>query len=298
MTPKICLGTVQFGLPYGITNSAGQVAEAEVASILTQAAAAGIRLLDTAQAYGEAEQVLGRTLTQGHGFAVISKLPAQAQLNFTAVDQSIWEAGFKTSCQRLGLSSLDALLLHSPADLRKPGGEWLGQWLISLRERGLVHRIGVSIYAAEDLEGIDPALLDLVQLPLSLYDQRLLQDGTIERLHSEGCAIHARSVLLQGLLVQPVEYWPKFLSTKIKTHHSQLIQAAESIQLTLQQLSLAFVRQCSFLEAVLVGVTSSRELSELLDAWSPLLAAEQLANDPNWAWLNATDLDPRRWPSL
>jgi len=164
MTPKICLGTAQFGLPYGIANTDGQVVEAEVASILTHAASAGIRLLDTAQAYGEAEYVLGRTLPQGHGFTLITKLPTQAQQYFTADDQSIWQSAFNTSCQRLRLTSLDGLLLHSSDDLRKPGGEWLRQWLISLRERGLVRRIGVSIYAADDLQCIDPALLDLVVL--------------------------------------------------------------------------------------------------------------------------------------
>ena len=295
MTPQICLGTVQFGLPYGITNRAGQVAEAEVASILTQAAAAGIRLLDTAQAYGDAEQVLGRTLTQGHGFAVISKLPAQAQLSFSADDQSIWEAAFQVSCQRLRAFSLDALLLHSPADLRKPGGEWLGQWLISLRERGLVHRIGVSIYAAEDLEGIDAAMLDLVQLPLSLYDQRLLQDGTIERLHSQGCAIHARSVFLQGLLLKPSTAWPSWASAQACEHQKLLEVLAAERSCSLLDLALGFARDQRELEAVVIGLCNSRELGDLISTWaqaSPCGNYEWQA----WSLNDETIIDPRHWP--
>jgi len=293
--PQICLGTVQFGLPYGITNRAGQVAEAEVASILTQAAAAGIRLLDTAQAYGDAEQVLGRTLTQGHGFAVISKLPAQAQLKFTANDQSIWEAGFKRSCQRLGLSSLNALLLHSPTDLRKPGGEWLGQWLVSLRERGLVHRLGVSIYAAEDLEGIDPTLLDLVQLPLSLYDQRLLQDGTIERLHRQGCAIHARSVFLQGLMLKPSTAWPSWASAQACEHQKLLEDLAAERSCSLLDLALGFARDQGALEAVVIGLCNKRELGDLISAWGQ---PSPCGYDEWQTWLlnDDTIIDPRHWP--
>ena len=83
MTPQLCLGTAQFGLAYGITNSIGQVSEAAVGQLLDQAGAAGIRWLDTAQAYGNAEAVLGRQLPVAHGFRLISKLPAQSQPEFS-----------------------------------------------------------------------------------------------------------------------------------------------------------------------------------------------------------------------
>jgi aryl-alcohol dehydrogenase-like predicted oxidoreductase len=198
MAPELCLGTAQFGLPYGITNTKGRVTEDEVKRILELAAQAGIRFLDTAQAYGEAEIVLGRTMLQGHAFRLISKLPAQNQPCFTEKDRQDWEESFQRSCKLLQQPDLDALLLHQAADLRKPGGHHLLQWLLSLRERGLVRRLGVSIYSADDLVGVEPDLLNLVQLPLSLYDQRLLNDGTIAKLRSQGCAVHARSLYLQG----------------------------------------------------------------------------------------------------
>ena len=79
MTPQLCLGTAQFGLAYGITNAAGQVSEHAVAQLLDQAGNAGIRWLDTAQAYGNAEEVLGRHLPNSHKFQLISKLKAQPQ---------------------------------------------------------------------------------------------------------------------------------------------------------------------------------------------------------------------------
>ena len=56
---KIALGTVQFGLDYGITNHSGQVSIDEVKNILDYAKHKGIDTLDTAARYGNSEQVLG-----------------------------------------------------------------------------------------------------------------------------------------------------------------------------------------------------------------------------------------------
>ena len=54
---KIALGTVQFGLDYGITNNNGQVVIDEVKNILDYAKNKSIDTLDTASGYGNCEQV-------------------------------------------------------------------------------------------------------------------------------------------------------------------------------------------------------------------------------------------------
>lgn len=295
MAPQLCLGTAQFGLPYGITNAAGQVSEPEVLALLAEAAAAGLTLLDTAQAYGDAEAVLGRTLPRGHSFRLISKLPAQSQSAFTADDRVVWDQAFERSCVRLGQPCLDALLLHSAADLRKPGGEHLRAWLLSLRHRGLVRRLGVSIYVAADLVGVPPDLLDLVQLPLSLYDQRLLVDGTITRLRDQGCAVHARSLYLQGLLLSPAAGWPAWVDPVAREHHARLKRLAADRGSSLLECALGFARAQVDLEAVVLGLCSRLELQQLLQAWgrsSPWREGEWRT----WALSDAGILDPRQWP--
>lgn len=294
MTPQLCLGTAQFGLAYGITNSDGQVSEAAVEQILAQAHGAGISWLDTAQAYGNAESVLGRLLPMSHGFRLISKLPAQSQQMFNAKDADAWEQAFSQSCRRLGIHILDALLLHAPADLAKPGGQHLEAWLLSLRQRGLVQRIGVSIYAAEDLEGVNPALLDLVQLPLSLFDQRLLRDGTLARLRSRGTAIHARSIYLQGLLLTPAAHWPSWVSAEVRAHQQALEALAEQRGCHLIDLALGFARQQRDLEAVVLGVCSVQELAALRNAWSAI-SPWQEGEWRTWAIQHPGILDPRYW---
>lgn len=296
MKPHLCLGTAQFGMSYGITNTAGKVSEDTVSSVLFQAREAGICWLDTAHSYGNAEEVLGRQLKGPNNFRLISKLPSQRnKLHFTFEDTSEWEEHFLASCKRLGCTGLDALLLHAPSDLVKPGGKYLEDWLLDLRRQGLVRRLGVSIYSAQDLEAVNPDLLDLVQLPLSLFDQRLLQDGTIARLHAMGTAIHARSLYLQGLLLTSATQWPSWVGAKQRAHQQALESFANHRGCRLIDLALGFAQEQRKLEAVVVGVCSPQELRDLLQAWkarSPWQESEW----QTWALQDADILDPRRWP--
>jgi len=239
--------------------------------------------------------VLGRTLPPGHGFQLISKLPSQNQPYFTADDWLSWEQAFQRTLVRLGQPALDGLLLHNAADLRKPGGEYLRAWLISLRERCLVRRLGVSIYGPADLDGVPPDLLDLVQLPLSLYDQRLLADGTIARLRDQDCALHARSLYLQGLLLSPSASWPSWVDPTDREHHAKLEKLAADRGCTLLDAALGFARAQEDLEAVVLGLCSRRELEQLLRAWhnaSPWDSSEWR----QWSLDKSEILDPRRWP--
>ena len=118
--------------------------EVEVRRILELAAASGISLLDTAQAYGTAETVLGQCWPTDAPRRLISKLPAGAP-------RQSWEESLITSLQRLQESKLDGFLLHRATDLLAPDGEALLDWLEGLRDRELVERIGVSIYNASEL---------------------------------------------------------------------------------------------------------------------------------------------------
>lgn len=296
MTPELCLGTAQFGLPYGITNDFGRVDEAVVQEILSTAFDAGIRRLDTAQAYGVAEQVLGRTLPKSRPFKIVTKLLRQSKSTFSHDDYRAWNIAFHRSCTFLAFNEIDALLLHDVNDLRKPGSNYLMHWMLDLRDKGFVKRLGVSIYSAEDLEGISPDLLDVVQLPLSLYDQRLLRDGTIDKLISHGCAIHARSLYLQGLLLSKASDLPRWVNHAIRDHHARLENLASERGCTLLDLNLGFAKAQADLESIVIGICSVNQLRQLLDSWGHI----SLWKDSEWRnWaIDALDfVDPRRWPN-
>ena len=147
-----------------------------------------------------------------------------------------------TSLQRLHTSQLDAFLLHRASDLLSTDGEELLYWLESLRHRGLVKRIGVSIYEASDLEGLPLDRLQLVQLPLSVYDQRLISDGTISKLRVWVC-LYVRSVLLQDCCFSILNIG-LIIVIEFRTHHDRWIKHLHHLGLSPLSAALAFVRAC------------------------------------------------------
>jgi aryl-alcohol dehydrogenase-like predicted oxidoreductase len=213
---QLGLGTVQFGGDYGVSNPGGRTPPDEVARILALAEREDIGLLDTAALYGDSEAVLGGALRRGHKFRIVSKTLKFDAARISQADASALRAGFENSLRRLRQDRLYGLLVHAAADLLRPGGELLWAALNELKREGLVEKIGVSVYTGEDIEAI---LLrfrpDLVQLPLSVLDQRLIAGGQLARLKAQAVEIHARSIFLQGLLLMEDAELPSTVAQRL-----------------------------------------------------------------------------------
>ena len=70
---RLGLGTVQFGLDYGVSNKNGRTPLREAEEIISLADDVGVRVIDTAALYGDAEKILGRVLPTDHHFDIITK---------------------------------------------------------------------------------------------------------------------------------------------------------------------------------------------------------------------------------
>tara|TARA_B100000965_G_C19574232_1_gene750565 strand:+ start:410 stop:1300 length:891 start_codon:yes stop_codon:yes gene_type:complete len=293
---KICLGSAQFGLDYGITNSNGKVPEQNVKDLINIALSNGINLIDTASCYGSAEKVLGISLPKNDKFKISTKLPPQLSDYFVKSDIEKWENTLLMSCKNIRKKSLDSFLIHNTNDLKKPGSKYLVDWLINIKERGLVKRLGVSIYEANDLFDIPRDLLDLVQLPLSIYDQRLIKDGTIENLNNQGIAIHARSLYLQGLILLPTSKWPPWVKKSSLIQQKKLEELAKTKCCELIDLAIGFAKTQGSLEAIIVGICNKYQLYNLLNAWGK--QNPWLENQKEWEDWSSDDkdlIDPRKW---
>jgi aryl-alcohol dehydrogenase-like predicted oxidoreductase len=199
----IALGTVQLGRVYGIANRTGQPDAATAGEILRFAWDCGVRVFDTAQAYGEAEVLLGQFLRRRHGAAcmVVTKLDGAVD----ARDTNAVIAAARQSGARLG-GAPAALLLHDPALLT----EWRGAVGTALRrclERGLVGAIGVSVYTPDEFaRALEEPDLAVIQAPLNAFDRRLAEQGLLAAAHAAGKRVFLRSIYLQGLLlVEPTQ---------------------------------------------------------------------------------------------
>lgn len=287
---RLALGTVQFGLPYGIANQNGQVTRPEAKAMLELAAANGIDTLDTAIAYGESETCLGEIGVRG--FKLVTKLPAVPD---SCADVSGWiQEQVSTSLGRLGIRALYGLLLHRPEQLLGSGGEELYQALQDLKNGGQVQKVGISIYAPSELEALIPQYrFDLVQAPFNLIDRRLHITGWLQRLKDESVEIHTRSAFLQGLLLMPRtamplkfapwsglwERWHKWLSD----HDASAVQAC-----------LAFPLAFPAIDHIVVGADSVNQLGQIISA-----AASNVPSDlPDLSCDAESLINPARWSYL
>lgn len=256
---KLGLGTAQFGLDYGIANRHGRVNEMEAQRILVLASQQGMEVIDTAAAYGQSERVIGRTLPRPSKFRIVTKtLPILGRSPRAEVGKWVLE-GFHRSLEQLSADKVDALLVHHVSDLLHPGGLEIIDVLTSLKRSGRISKIGFSAYG---LPEIDAAMaihdFDLVQLPLNVFDQRLLADSLLSQLKGKGLEIHARSVFLQGLLLMDLASVPDYFTPvlpQIKYWHRVLADR----KLTLIEGAFAFIRTLD-VDVVVVGVDRASQL--------------------------------------
>lgn len=287
------LGTVQFGLDYGISNPEGKTPPLEVAAILQMALANGIDLLDTASAYGDSEQVLGTSLAAIAKPRIVTKTPQFNTSAVKAADARRLTETFAISLKNLRVPSVHGLLVHSVEDLFLPDGHRLFDAMRELRSRELVRKIGVSIYSGDQiarvLENFD---IDLIQLPMNVLDQRLTAGGVLSALKLRGIEVHARSAFLQGVLLQTPSTLPQRfnpIKALLTAYHDWLAGNG----LSPAQGALAFMRRQAHVDCTIIGVATANQLSELLAAWQhPIPTGMDFSA---FACADAHYIDPRLW---
>lgn len=271
---KIGLGTVQFGLDYGISNREGRTSPDEVVRIIEVAKQYSIAVIDTAALYGTSEEVLGYALPQGNDFKLVTKTIRLDSNRITASEIGQLERAFSASLKKLRTHSIYGLMLHNPDDLLAQGGEVLFECLRFQQESGRVKKIGVSVYTGDQIDRIlDRFEIDLVQLPINVLDQRLLSGGHLALLKSRGVEIHARSAFLQGLLLMDPETLPFYFDRAkklLKDYHKFL----QSNGITPVQAALGFLAGRNEIDVVICGVNNHRQLIELCKSTQPLTGVD------------------------
>ena len=261
---KIGIGSVQFGLPYGISNTTGQTPPDEVAKIFDVAHANGIRLIDTASAYGSSEQVIG--LLNDNRFLLVSKFMPPRE------NGSVGEQLAK-SLSLLQTDSLYGFLAHRPLELLRDTTVW--EKLQSLKSKNKIQKIGFSLNTPEEYEVLLKAgfIPDLVQVPYNYFDTRF--KDILIKLKCNGCEIHTRSTFLQGLFfVEPAE-----LSSFFNALKPQLRYLHANYNDTLKGALLNYVLQQEFVDVVVIGIETAVQLENNLHslANAPVLTPNEVS---------------------
>lgn len=244
---KLVLGTVQFGLQYGV-NSAGRPNEEVVRNILAEAAKGGIITLDTSSAYGNSEEILGECIAPEENFRIVSKYPKG--------DAPVSDM-FNGSLRRLKVEKLYGYLLHHFEVYKNNPKVW--DEFVALKESGKVKKIGFSLYSPAELELIlnNKSPFDLIQVPFNILDKKFLP--YMKSLHEKGVEIHVRSTFLQGLFFKDRNALPEKLQP-LRKYLLQLDEYSSETGMSISEIALNYNLQNPYIDGVLIGVDNVEQL--------------------------------------
>lgn len=265
---KLILGTVQFGLDYGINNPKGQLSTNESAKILAGALEGGIQCLDTAAGYGSSEEVIGAFVREQEQlpFDIITKFSVTAGLGP--------KGSLKKSLSRLQVDCLDTILFHSFQHYQQSTGHL--EEIESCVAEGLVKKIGVSVYTNEELEALITADdIAVIQAPFNLFDNDAKRGAIFQALKDSGKEVHTRSVFLQGLFFKSYESFPTLLKPLIEP--LKVLRAlCKKYDTDMASLALCYSLSKPYLDRVLIGVDSLAQLEANLSILGNPVIGEML----------------------
>jgi aryl-alcohol dehydrogenase-like predicted oxidoreductase len=304
-TKSMTLGTAQFGFNYGITNRAGKVNKDDAIDIIKYAVSEGIEYIDTAAAYEQSENIVGQALkeTCTNNIKIITKLPTFENKIYKDTDDVFWKnvvrSSILKSCANLQCSKIDTLMLHRANHL---DNSQIIDELLSIRKDGIINKIGVSIQNASELKAaLNKDFISIIQMPFNILDYRwdnfvdLIKDIKKKR----ELIIHARSVLLQGLLCSnEKDKWNSvginntdeifdFLDKKFREYD----------KISISDLCIGYVNSQDWIDSVVVGVESKQNLLSNLQSVSKPFLLEKTLKDirDSRPIVEDTALDPSTW---
>jgi aryl-alcohol dehydrogenase-like predicted oxidoreductase len=285
---KLVLGTAQMGLNYGINNNSGQICFEDCIKIFKQAHIKGIEILDTAEVYGNAHQIIG-DFHKHHPkikFKVITKIPSDVA--FELIHSKVL-----SYIKELNVDKIEVLMFHS-YDCYKENKNNLKD-LLDLKNKGYINHVGVSVYTNEQIEELlFEDIISVVQLPFNLLDNYSLRGELINQLKNKEKTIHTRSAFLQGLFFK-----------NVKDENSIVQQLQAELQLlqhiilksncTMEELALSYCLQQTDIDNVIIGVDSINHLESNINASTYAIKEEDVDKINSIKIENVNLLNPSLW---
>lgn len=250
---RFTLGTVQLGVNYGMANTIGVPSQEQAFALLDAARQVGVNCLDTANAYGTSEEVVGDwRKAGGSDVNIVSKFKVRDPAD--PIGQ--FKAQLALSQQRLG--TVAGYMFHNDEDMRLYGDVVRDEFLRA-KEEGRISFVGASVYTAEDVEFMleKHPWIEAVQLPMSVLDTRIAQRGLLEELHKRNVIVFVRSVFLQGMLCMekaPEKY--DFMQPSLDA----VAEVARAGGLTLPQLAVAYIRDLPGVTSLVLGCEKAEQV--------------------------------------
>ena len=292
---RLVLGTAQLGMDYGIANTTGQPVYNTVRSIVQEAWESGIYEFDTAQAYGQSEQILGQ-IFKNLGIAdevrVITKLAPDVDHS----DRAALNTALEISLNNLGVESLYCLMLHREdmLDLWEKG---LRENLMDIVDSGRVEYIGVSVYSPEKaVQALNADGISMVQLPTNVMDRRFEKASVFQLADDAEKIIYVRSIFLQGLLLMSPDDMPEYMRFATPALNS-LTSLAQGAGLSINELCIGYTKNAFPHARLVFGAETPAQVRENLKCWD-VVWPDQMTQmiQTEFKDVDQMILNPSLWP--
>jgi len=295
---ELVLGTAQLGFKYGIANKEGEPTIDRAFSIMKFAVELGISYFDTAYSYGESEARIGKFSKiyreYGNKINIITKMPS---LKGKIINKERINKYFFESLKRLNRNSIYCYMIHNFDDIVN-NSKIINEAFLSLKEEGFIEKIGVSVYDKFQIEYLLKNFrFDLIQLPVNIFDQRLLRSGILYDLKKKNIEIHARSIFLQGLIFMDKNSLPSSLVGAVP-YLEKLEKVSLEVGATKMEIALSFVNPISEIDKIVIGVEKVEQLKQAVNAFNKVRNSDKLKNIitfDSFAIEDENIIDPRRW---
>ncbi len=248
MLNKLIIGTVQFGLDYGITNKSGKVNNDELDKIFAFCFDNKINTFDTAQDYGTSENILSNYKIKYSQFNIITK----AKFINKDINETI-----KKSVEKF--NKINYFLLHSYNDYNNN----IINNLIDFQNKELIDKIGVSVYNVDEaILLLDDSRINVIQIPFNYIDSQWDNELFITKLQSRpDIEIHVRSIFLQGVLLNPIINKPTNIDQKDLDKLNNIInELTNEFNLNKLELCFAYINSFNWINKFLIGIDNYEHL--------------------------------------
>lgn len=294
---ELCLGTVQFGMDYGVFNQPKKD-PAYCIQCLDYATQNGINAIDTAAAYGIAEEVTGAFLAKQT--VPREKLFLSTKLMPNCLDDckpseyaSVIRERLKHSLEVLHTYYVDAYYLHSS---RYAFQEEILDALTVVQHEGLAKKVGVSVYYPEEAEAcFRSPFVKYIQMPYSIFDHRMKEKGVFEKADAAGCSVDVRTVFIKGLIRLKDEEIPSHLA-KAKPILLKLDQLCRETGFSRIDLAMGYVKREQSVRHLVFGIRNMEQLKEDIDSFQKEIPEEIFREiDNEFSGIDADLVVPSLW---
>jgi aryl-alcohol dehydrogenase-like predicted oxidoreductase len=284
---ELVLGTANFGLNYGIANKMKKLSSTESSLILQEASRLGIKKIDTAISYGNAENILGNNVINQMQFQVITKLPASVFLQEGRIQKCIIK-----SLENSRQNSYLAVLLHDTSFLDNSKNREIRKELSTLKKLGLTLYLGASVYTEDEVKKSKEFFpeFNFFQILENVCDQRKYNSTYLQHLADSGDIFFVRSIFLQGMLLMNPNSLPQALNSNEETI-KKLNDYCDLQDISVLDLCINYAKSIPWASGIVFGVDNLQQLGKIYESYRKSINKDFL-RVPKIADFF---LDPRNW---